>query len=379
MGVPSGRTGPELLHKELLLPRPPPCRRALGRLLGIAPLPVDAVGQSVLDRSPDLSGGWVAPSGVLQFDFVHRFTASPSPERKVTSFPTFVLGFGLPHRTMLGFTYSTNSTLVSRYPNEWELGAHALPVSQATGGALDLGVEAGYNLAVQGFVGEASAARRMGRLKLLAVARLLADPDGGDMDVALGGGTVVRLGRYVALAGDVTSVLQRNAATGRGNRVERRPAVGAPAHAAHPVAPGEQHHRHQSRVGVAGHRADALRVRIHHPDHACPLRRARRTDPGGHDRGRDQRRRGRSDDRGSYQEPGLRALAAITVPAGTTVEWVNDDPLAHTVVAADSSFDSGLIEPGKTWRHTFTKPGTFDYSCRPHPFMHGTVVVKAAP
>ena len=69
---------------------------------------------------------------------------------------------------------------------------------------------------------------------------------------------------------------------------------------------------------------------------------------------------------------------AISVPAGTTVEWVNDDPLAHTIVAADSSFDSGLIEPGKTWRFRFTRPGTYAYSCRPHPFMHGTITVKAA-
>jgi amicyanin len=66
----------------------------------------------------------------------------------------------------------------------------------------------------------------------------------------------------------------------------------------------------------------------------------------------------------------------IEIEAGTTVEWTNNDPLAHTVTAADRSFDSGQIGSGQTWRHTFTQPGTYDYTCTPHPFMKGTVVVK---
>ncbi len=46
------------------------------------------------------------------------------------------------------------------------------------------------------------------------------------------------------------------------------------------------------------------------------------------------------------------------------------------VTAVDRSFDSGLIQPGKTYRHTFTKAGTFNLFCTPHPFMKGTIVVK---
>jgi plastocyanin len=66
----------------------------------------------------------------------------------------------------------------------------------------------------------------------------------------------------------------------------------------------------------------------------------------------------------------------IEVTVGTTVEWTNRDPLAHTVTAVDRSFNSGLIQPGKTFRHTFTKAGTFNYFCIPHSFMRGRVVVK---
>lgn len=66
----------------------------------------------------------------------------------------------------------------------------------------------------------------------------------------------------------------------------------------------------------------------------------------------------------------------LEVTAGTTVEWSNKDPLPHTVTAANGSFNSGLIQPGKTFRHTFTREGTYNVYCMPHPFMKGTIVVK---
>ena len=69
--------------------------------------------QSLLDRPPNLSGGWVVRQGTVQFNFLHRFMLSDAPIRKVSNFPTFVLAAGLPGRTLVGFYYSTNSTLVS--------------------------------------------------------------------------------------------------------------------------------------------------------------------------------------------------------------------------------------------------------------------------
>lgn len=66
----------------------------------------------------------------------------------------------------------------------------------------------------------------------------------------------------------------------------------------------------------------------------------------------------------------------MEIDVGTTVEWKNKDPLLHSVTAVNKSFDSGLIQPGKTYRHTFTKAGTFNFYCVPHPFMKGTIVVK---
>jgi len=69
----------------------------------------------------------------------------------------------------------------------------------------------------------------------------------------------------------------------------------------------------------------------------------------------------------------------LEIVAGTTVAWKNDDPLDHTVVAEDRSFDSGLIRSGATWHRTFNRPGTYQLTCTPHPFMKVTVVVKPLP
>ena len=69
--------------------------------------------------------------------------------------------------------------------------------------------------------------------------------------------------------------------------------------------------------------------------------------------------------------------ARLTVAAGSTVTFVNDDDDAHTVTASDGSYDSKGLDTGDVWRHTFAKPGTYRYFCELHPFMKATIVVKA--
>ncbi|WP_433727002.1 cupredoxin domain-containing protein [Nocardia sp. CA-129566] len=69
------------------------------------------------------------------------------------------------------------------------------------------------------------------------------------------------------------------------------------------------------------------------------------------------------------------APAKLTVPVGTTVTWTNSDEEPHTVAANDSSFRSPGMGHGATYTFVFTTPGTFDYICTIHPFMHATVVV----
>lgn len=68
--------------------------------------------------------------------------------------------------------------------------------------------------------------------------------------------------------------------------------------------------------------------------------------------------------------------ALVTVPAGTKVTWVNKGSKAHTVVSNDKLFDSGLVNIGGEFSHTFTAPGTYSYHCAPHAKMIGQIVVK---
>jgi plastocyanin len=71
--------------------------------------------------------------------------------------------------------------------------------------------------------------------------------------------------------------------------------------------------------------------------------------------------------------------ATITVPVGTTVTWVNQDDIPHTVVADDkTTFRSKVMDTDHRFSFTFTTPGTFGYFCSIHPHMTGKVVVKAS-
>jgi plastocyanin len=66
--------------------------------------------------------------------------------------------------------------------------------------------------------------------------------------------------------------------------------------------------------------------------------------------------------------------ATIEIKKGDTVEWKNDDITPHT--ATSPTFDSGSIDPDKSWRHTFADAGSFPYTCTFHPEMKATVFVK---
>lgn len=70
------------------------------------------------------------------------------------------------------------------------------------------------------------------------------------------------------------------------------------------------------------------------------------------------------------------APAEVTAKVGDTIVWTNKDIVSHTVTAVDDSFDSGEIKPGKSWKLVTKKAGTHAYHCRPHPNMHGTLVVQ---
>ena len=82
--------------------------------------------------------------------------------------------------------------------------------------------------------------------------------------------------------------------------------------------------------------------------------------------------------------------ANLSVATGATVTWRQLDPGVHTVTSGtveqgaagvtpkpDGQFDSGELKTGKTFTHTFSKPGTYTYFCKIHPAtMRGEITVR---
>jgi len=81
----------------------------------------------------------------------------------------------------------------------------------------------------------------------------------------------------------------------------------------------------------------------------------------------------------------------LTVQAGTSVTWKQQDAGFHTVTSGtvsrdgtgstrtnpDGTFDSGRLEQGKSYSFTFAEAGTYEYFCRIHPAtMTGKVTAE---
>ncbi|HIH07650.1 MAG TPA: hypothetical protein HA236_05265 [Candidatus Nitrosotenuis sp.] len=71
----------------------------------------------------------------------------------------------------------------------------------------------------------------------------------------------------------------------------------------------------------------------------------------------------------------------LSVNAGDTVTWVNNDRGFHTVTTGFYDTPNGIIESEQiaasdTFSHKFDHSGQFHYYCRLHPWMEGTVSVS---
>jgi len=69
--------------------------------------------------------------------------------------------------------------------------------------------------------------------------------------------------------------------------------------------------------------------------------------------------------------------ATITIGVGDSVLWTNNGASPHT--STGGSWNSGTMNPGATFSHTFNSAGSFPYVCQFHESlgMVGTVVVQA--
>lgn len=90
--------------------------------------------------------------------------------------------------------------------------------------------------------------------------------------------------------------------------------------------------------------------------------------------------------------------AEVTIKRGETITWVNAGPIPHTATGDPEKtpvketrpelaqlppgaepWDSGLLDEGQSFSHTFTVAGEYKYFCIPHVLsgMLGTVTVEA--
>jgi plastocyanin len=69
--------------------------------------------------------------------------------------------------------------------------------------------------------------------------------------------------------------------------------------------------------------------------------------------------------------------ATLTVPAGTTVTWVNRDDVPNTVASNDNKFRSKALDTDERFSYTFNDAGSYEYFCSLHPKMTAKVVVES--
>jgi plastocyanin len=320
--------------------------------------PSGSAAQSLLERTPNINGGWTGAPGVVHFNFLHRFTRSPAPARQVTNTPTFLLAYSPVQRALVGVNYVTRSDLVAAFPNEWEFFARYAPFEFAS-------LQVGYNNAAESVDAEIGAHYDIGRLRLLGAGRVLSNAFADDsLRFVVAAGGALRLNRWIALAGDV----------------------------ARPVTVTDNEDLAWSA---------ALQLAIPYTPHTFSLQAANTNSATlqGSSRGSGSVRYGfeftipvtlarwfggaTTSAGGGASATGTRVAMknmqftprSISVPVGGTVVWKNDDQLAHTVTAADGSWTSPLLEPGGTYEHKFESAGRFEITCSPHPFMKSVVEV----
>lgn len=335
--------------------------------------------QSTLDSPPNLSN-WVAVAGGLQFNLLHRFSVGPAPSRKLQNAPTLSFAYGMTPWLSLGVNYASASEVVQAYPNEWEFLARVAPFTQDDGAPVDVYLQGGYNDAAESLDGQLLVARRMGPVRAVGGVGLLEDAlRAGSTRATVAAGATLRVHGLIGLTADASTFVNRHGADDIAWSAGVNVGVS-----------GTPHTMSLHATNVASRTLQGIArgtgVTRYGFEYTIPISVGRLFSRAG------LAAPGLSPSRAMrYQArvPGrparpvvvdIRSLryskGKIEIEAGTTIEWRNRDPLAHTVTSDSAAFDSGEIRPGASWSHTFTTPGTYTYHCAPHPAMKATVVVR---
>ncbi|HET7275566.1 MAG TPA: plastocyanin/azurin family copper-binding protein [Longimicrobiaceae bacterium] len=342
----------------------------LGLLLGARALPA----QSLLERSPNLQGTWSLAPGSAAFVFAHRFEFLNGGD-ELRNIPTLTLALGLPLDLTLGLDYTSNSEVI---PGSTGGNATQYWVKRplAIGPRTDLAGLVAYNTAADSFDGAINLRHRFGRFAIFGEGRAFSDLFGtGDFGTAAALGGAVNITQYLAITGDIGQVLSG----GEGDI----PAAWSGAVAV--AIPGSPHtfSLQATNAGALTLQGASRKSPINLKDvrygfvFTVPLgtgsRWMRIFDPA---------------PPVAAVQPGdsvtarvdIRQIAftpaEVRIKVGDTVEWVNSDPIEHTVTGDSGNWGSALLKEGERFRHRFTRPGTYRYHCTPHPVMTGVVIVE---
>lgn len=338
-------------------------------LLGAA-VPLSA--QSAMERSPNVQGVWTLPAGEAVFVFAHRFELMDGGD-EMFNVPTLTLGVGAPLGFTLGLDFSSNSEVVSDRlaGNETQYWLkHAVPLP----GALDGAATLARNTVAGSWDAAADVRLSHGPAALFAEARGFTDRFGdGDPGFAGAVGARLKLTEYLAVTGDVGRVLD----------ADSFPSVWSAGLAV--IIPGSPHtlSLHATNGGVLTFQGASREKVLGTPDRvrygfsfSVPLGGASRwgrifapaapppPPPATSDTARAEIRLV------AFQP------AEIRVRAGQVVQWVNRDPLEHTVTADGGDWGSEPIGEGEVYARRFDEPGRYPFHCTPHPQMKGVVIVE---
>jgi plastocyanin len=352
------------------------CRR--GRILAraalvtvIAFIPVTARAQRLIDYTPNTRAAWTMDRWQPAMVLSHRFEFLSGGD-EVLNLPLITLGTAVSQRFAVGLDFSSNSEVADskRGGNEAQYWlAFRAPAIQHIG----LSGMLGYNTAAESVDGAVTMRAGTGAFSWIAEGRAFSDAFGeGEAGFAGTTGAVFHATPYLSVAGDVGQAFTPDgfgtvwsggftlAIPGTRHQFSFIATNGGPA-----TMQGA------SRKGVLG--PESVRYGF---TFIAPL-----------GTGSQWARVFRHAEREEAAEPADSGTArvtirdimlhpdTITIRAGQSVEWINTDPLAHTVTADDKSWASGFINKSKRFSRRFAVAGTYPYHCEPHPQMKGVVIV----
>ena len=329
-----------------------------------------AAAQSVLDRTPNLSGGWVGDPGTVYFSFLHRFDVISDVDKVVNS-PTFLLGYPFASLVLTGVQYASNvnTTEGGLDFNEWELFLRFAPLKPGANLPFELALTAAYSESASSLDGELSLGVPIGPATLMGALRGFTDGYGsGDGRLAVGGGIRLRASDNVALAADVVSLTS--------GREGEEIGWGAALQLAIPFTPHtlslQAANTNTSTLQGSSRRAGGSGGTRWGFEFTIPFTLSRYFGGGVS-----------ASDRTVSADSVVVSITdfefgvdRLTVNPGTTVTWINEGGVPHTSTSDDGLWSSPLLAPGESYARVFRDPGEFPYHCQPHPFMTGTVVVR---